>query len=460
MARAPAASGAYVVDLSDGHVVFDDRGREAALGVGHQALHDGDRADRARAARARRRPASSAPGAATARRGTATCTCAAAATSRSAPRRSRATPTARAPASSAWPPTCAVRAPARHRRRVRRRVVLQRQRRRAVRAGLVRRSAVRARLPLRLPPAAWSARSRTARAPRSGSTAACAARRARSRRSGPARFAARGLIRALRDAGISVDGRRRRGDRRPPRRARLAATRSPTVARLVALVNKPSDNYAADSMLRLIGARVAGDGSGAGGARAISRTHRAPLRARARDPRRAPARRSGPHVPARARDAADRHARASRGRGVRDDRSRSPGATARCALRGQRRGGPLPAQGRHARRPEQPEHDAQHQRLLHERERQDVRVRGDDERHAARVRPAGPDRVAAAYALQDRSSRRSPATTADRPLALFLPGPQGQFGWRLVAPANRLAVWIRLVGDVRPDVKARRPAAS
>jgi serine-type D-Ala-D-Ala carboxypeptidase/endopeptidase (penicillin-binding protein 4) len=87
----------------------------------------------------------------------------------------------------------------------------------------------------------------------------------------PARFAARGLIRALRNAGIRVDGNA--GDGQTPTRARaLAATRSPSVARLTALVNRPSDNYAADSMLRLVGARVARDGSGAGGARVVSQT--------------------------------------------------------------------------------------------------------------------------------------------------------------------------------------------
>ncbi|WP_156027699.1 D-alanyl-D-alanine carboxypeptidase/D-alanyl-D-alanine-endopeptidase [Candidatus Solirubrobacter pratensis] len=87
----------------------------------------------------------------------------------------------------------------------------------------------------------------------------------------PARFAARGLVRALREARITVDGRA--GAARTPASARtLAATRSPTVARLVQLINRPSDNYAADTMLRVLGARVARDGSRAGGARVVSRT--------------------------------------------------------------------------------------------------------------------------------------------------------------------------------------------
>jgi D-alanyl-D-alanine carboxypeptidase/D-alanyl-D-alanine-endopeptidase (penicillin-binding protein 4) len=89
----------------------------------------------------------------------------------------------------------------------------------------------------------------------------------------PASFAARGLIRALRRVGVRVDGGP--GAARTPRRARrLAATRSPAMARLVTLVNRPSDNYAADSLLRLIGARVDGDGSGVAGARAVRRAIR------------------------------------------------------------------------------------------------------------------------------------------------------------------------------------------
>jgi len=87
----------------------------------------------------------------------------------------------------------------------------------------------------------------------------------------PTTFAAGRLIRALRGAGISVDGQA--GAAPTPARARpLATTRSPSMARLAALVNRPSDNDAADSMLRLIGARVADKGSRAGGAGVISRT--------------------------------------------------------------------------------------------------------------------------------------------------------------------------------------------
>jgi D-alanyl-D-alanine carboxypeptidase/D-alanyl-D-alanine-endopeptidase (penicillin-binding protein 4) len=87
--------------------------------------------------------------------------------------------------------------------------------------------------------------------------------------SNPTTFAAQRLIGALRARGISVDGPAAR--RKAPAGARtLATTRSPSVARLVALVNPPSDNYAADMMQRVLGAS-AGDGSRAGGARVISR---------------------------------------------------------------------------------------------------------------------------------------------------------------------------------------------
>jgi serine-type D-Ala-D-Ala carboxypeptidase/endopeptidase (penicillin-binding protein 4) len=89
----------------------------------------------------------------------------------------------------------------------------------------------------------------------------------------PARFAARALIRALRRAGVRVDGGA--GAAITPENApQLAAVPSPTMARLAALINRPSDNFAADSLLRLIGAEVAAKGSGRGGARVVKRTIR------------------------------------------------------------------------------------------------------------------------------------------------------------------------------------------
>ena len=42
------------------------------------------------------------------------------------------------------------------------------------------------------------------------------------------------------------------------------------MAKLAALINQPSDNYAADTMLRVLGARVARNGSGPGGAGVVT----------------------------------------------------------------------------------------------------------------------------------------------------------------------------------------------
>lgn len=85
----------------------------------------------------------------------------------------------------------------------------------------------------------------------------------------PVRFAARTLRAALRHRGIEVAGRA--GVATTPRRARsLAATRSPAMARVVTLVNRPSDNFAADTLQRVLGLRLGGRGSRAAGARAIS----------------------------------------------------------------------------------------------------------------------------------------------------------------------------------------------
>jgi serine-type D-Ala-D-Ala carboxypeptidase/endopeptidase (penicillin-binding protein 4) len=89
----------------------------------------------------------------------------------------------------------------------------------------------------------------------------------------PARFAARRLIRELEARGIRVSGRAREGAT-PGGADPLAATESPTMATLTKLVNRPSDNYAAETLFRVLGAREARDGSGAGGARVVSRTIR------------------------------------------------------------------------------------------------------------------------------------------------------------------------------------------
>ena len=86
----------------------------------------------------------------------------------------------------------------------------------------------------------------------------------------PALYAARQLVGQLTRAGITVTGHP--GVGRTPRSSQvLASTSSPSVARLVALTNKPSDNYAAEMLFRVLGARSSGTGSRASGAAAVSR---------------------------------------------------------------------------------------------------------------------------------------------------------------------------------------------
>lgn len=89
----------------------------------------------------------------------------------------------------------------------------------------------------------------------------------------PARFAARALARELRRHGIAVS--RVGGERRTPPGARqLAVTRSPRVSRLIQLVNRPSDNYAADVLQRVIGVHSGQPGTRAGGEAAMRRVLR------------------------------------------------------------------------------------------------------------------------------------------------------------------------------------------
>lgn len=89
----------------------------------------------------------------------------------------------------------------------------------------------------------------------------------------PVQFAARALIAALRADGVKVTGRA--GARTtPPLTRQIAQTRSPRLSRLVAFINRPSDNYAADVMLRDLGARLEGQGSGVAGAIAVTDTMR------------------------------------------------------------------------------------------------------------------------------------------------------------------------------------------
>jgi D-alanyl-D-alanine carboxypeptidase/D-alanyl-D-alanine-endopeptidase (penicillin-binding protein 4) len=72
----------------------------------------------------------------------------------------------------------------------------------------------------------------------------------------PPAFAAARLADALRRRGIAVSGRPASGT--APASARiLAAVESPTMTRLAALTNKPSDNYFAEMLVKALGIRIA-----------------------------------------------------------------------------------------------------------------------------------------------------------------------------------------------------------
>ena len=88
--------------------------------------------------------------------------------------------------------------------------------------------------------------------------------------SSPAAFAAARLDSALERRGIRVTGRPRGG--RAPQDARLLAfVNSPTMARLAALTNKPSDNFFAEMLLKDLGMQAEGRGTTSGGARLAAR---------------------------------------------------------------------------------------------------------------------------------------------------------------------------------------------
>jgi serine-type D-Ala-D-Ala carboxypeptidase/endopeptidase (penicillin-binding protein 4) len=86
----------------------------------------------------------------------------------------------------------------------------------------------------------------------------------------PAGFAAARLADALRSRGIAVRDRPAAGA--APRSADLlAAVESPTMARLAALTNKPSDNYFAEMLLKDLALQAGGRGTTRGGARIAAR---------------------------------------------------------------------------------------------------------------------------------------------------------------------------------------------
>jgi len=86
----------------------------------------------------------------------------------------------------------------------------------------------------------------------------------------PPAFAAARLDSALARRDISVRGAPRSG--RAPADARVLATvQSPTMARLAAITNKPSDNFFAEMMLKALAAQAGGRGTTAAGARLTAR---------------------------------------------------------------------------------------------------------------------------------------------------------------------------------------------
>ncbi|MFZ0384312.1 MAG: D-alanyl-D-alanine carboxypeptidase [Solirubrobacteraceae bacterium] len=89
----------------------------------------------------------------------------------------------------------------------------------------------------------------------------------------PVRFAPQALIDALKADGVTVDGHAGARDT-PALATRIAAVQSPTMSRLITFTNRPADNYAADVLLRDLGARLGGQGSAVAGAIAVSDTMR------------------------------------------------------------------------------------------------------------------------------------------------------------------------------------------
>jgi D-alanyl-D-alanine carboxypeptidase/D-alanyl-D-alanine-endopeptidase (penicillin-binding protein 4) len=87
----------------------------------------------------------------------------------------------------------------------------------------------------------------------------------------PPRTAAEIFTQALEREGIVV-GRAARAGVTPPEAVALASTTSPTVARIVAATNAPSDNFLAESLIKALGAAFGLRGSTAAGATVVRAT--------------------------------------------------------------------------------------------------------------------------------------------------------------------------------------------
>ena len=84
----------------------------------------------------------------------------------------------------------------------------------------------------------------------------------------PGLFAAQAFERALRREGVRMGARARTGVV-PEAAVALGSVESPPLSVLVERTNRPSDNYFAETLLKVLGARVRGAGSTSGGARAV-----------------------------------------------------------------------------------------------------------------------------------------------------------------------------------------------
>ncbi len=87
----------------------------------------------------------------------------------------------------------------------------------------------------------------------------------------PAKFAAEALQRALRTRGIRTGAAAVSGVT-PPGAVPLADHGSPAIAELIRLINVPSDNFAAETLLKAVGAEFGGRGSTGAGAAIVRRT--------------------------------------------------------------------------------------------------------------------------------------------------------------------------------------------
>jgi len=89
----------------------------------------------------------------------------------------------------------------------------------------------------------------------------------------PARFAAQRFVDALRAARVRIPTRTPIFSGPAPAGARILATvHSPSLATLIALTNTPSDNFFAEMLLKVIGARLGSHGSTAAGAAVVRAT--------------------------------------------------------------------------------------------------------------------------------------------------------------------------------------------